>query len=439
MARSSRPEASPDSSQGVTKRPRVPEALREVDELASRDDIDGLVQLFEATDELDPDRQERTHRRFYTAFQSMDRSDLARRALTRAAGPHNHLASSVWGRDEPTGFAASRRQFAEALDLICPGPERDVWMNCFDRLADGATTVADTSVETPRFDAATGHRWRMLAVAGMGWSGSGAVYDALRGYQRAAPVHGENRLIEGRYGLLRLGERSRTHPQRAFVDFFRYCLFGFAPCHDWEDYRHVRNARRASTGRSPEQYAVACRAALTSIMSAAVDDLDEVSTRWRMPLLESASLSQLGTTDVVPILDNVVHIENLSIAPSLPHVLFFAVVRDPRDQFIDLLNSNPRFHGDPQRFIKKYRSTRRKLESASTSEAVRFVRFEDFVRNETTRERVLADVVDVLGPPGDRQRFDPAISSKNVGLWRAVPDDPAIELISRELDSFLVD
>jgi hypothetical protein len=114
------------------------------------------------------------------------------------------------------------------------------------------------------------------------------------------------------------------------------------------------------------------------------------------------------------------------------------VDRDPRDNYVAGLWYTPtRLNVDS--FIKRYRAYRQTAERyARPSPQVMRLRFEDLVLN---YEDVLPKVFQFLGVDSSahsrpKQYFNPAISRKNIGIWRSHSDQCAIETIGRELASY---
>ena len=430
----------------ASRRPRL--VVASIRSLRECGDQDGLWNLFDRAGEFSPAEQDPVYRAFHRAFAFFGDDEAAARALTRAAGPYNRDAPTIWREAAAGDIEEARRRYSETVGRFVSPPALEPWVDCFDLL-----TGSDHDAERAARRSAEEHGNlftrpvlggpRLLAVSGMGWSGSGAVYGHLVDHESAAGVDGESRLIEGRCGLATLP----VEPEPGDADFhsslaamFQYCLIGLAPCQDWEDYRHVRNARRASGGPRGDIIAEASLDALHALLEASPDDRSEVLHRWMPMLLEAATFAQVGVSDRVPVLDNVVHVGNLRFAQWLPDVLFFAVVRDPRDQFLDNVQKNPHYHGDVGRFIKRYRRSRRRLDVAlsTTPHSVRAVHFEHFVRDPTYRAAVVGDVSRELGAI-TKPQFDPAASQRNIGFWKDSPHHEAVNAITEALPEFLVD
>lgn len=394
---------------------------------------------------ISPDATDYTsaHHRLRESFLSIDDEAGARLALTRAAGPENDRSLQLWPGDasqvaglDIAGCEAARRKLPRLIEGFVPAGAVEWWQRALiAALADTGPVDHDLTA-----DLARPPDWQPIAVAGAGWSGSGAVFDYLRSADQICPVKGEGRLLEGRHGILRLIRQKDPDIATADrINLLRYSLLGFAPCEDWNDFRHVHNARRSSCGPGAVEFA---RLSATALAHLATPEARCDVPRWGRSLFDGAIEAQLGTRDVVPLLDNVVHIRYLDeLAGVVPHVSFIAVTRDPRDQYLDNLHSNPRFNPDIQRFITKYRRVRALLDSAVEHHpnSVTAVQFEQFVLDPETRRRVTAGLIDRIGGHDLEASFDQARSARNTGLWRSEREHPAVAQIARQLPEFLID
>ena len=371
----------------------------------------------------------------YRALVAQGDLDGARHIITVAAGPGNSRAGRVWTALDAGNRDVARAEFESVLGTIVSGRVVPIWLASFDLLADHLVGNL-AAVPASGTDAAPPRSGSVYAVSGMGWSGSGAVYDFLRGFHGVEAVTGEARLIEGRHGFRGLlGAAESPDPDAfgaALVDFFRFSLVGVTPCRNYDEFRHVANSRRFVEGRDGLEYAVECQELLRRVCGASAGE--RVATlRASLPdFAESVARSRLIDQSCVPLLDNVVHVANLELARDLPAWTFFATVRDPRDQFVDNVLNNPNFRRDVRRFVKRYRKMRGVLEEVvATAPNVQVVQFETFVREASVR----ADLVNALGltKPRATASFDASTSQRNIGLWKSHRVESEIDLITREL------
>jgi hypothetical protein len=282
---------------------------------------------------------------------------------------------------------------------------------------------------------------RLWAVSGMGWSGSGAVYDFLRDMTGVRALRGESRLIEGKYGLVGLLKAIVAGEVDAFLpDMLAYTFMGAARCRTYNDYRHVRNARRGFAGAHQFEYANAVLTFLRWVKERSRFDTGEVvQALW--PVLQAYVRSASGAAPgETVLLDNVVHVSNVRFAQHFRNVKFVAVVRDPRDQYVDNLDRNRNFKLTSEAFIERYDRQRRLLsEVAGRSDNVMVVDFERFVADVEVRRELSAwlGVRFAIRVPVNRH-FIPEESAKNIGIHRDRDGAAAdIALIERQLRPYL--
>ena len=360
-----------------------------VEAAVSRNDAEALTRLMAQIPAHSADYTA-LHHRVRAAFLTIGDQRGAQLALTRAAGAGNERSFQIWPEDvattnefNPDERNAIMSAFTDLIEGIVPSESICSWRRALGAAIGEGTSTVDTESQqlqtAEQSDPDPQPSWSPIAVAGAGWSGSGAVFDYLRSAHHIRAVVGEGRLLEGRYGILPLLRNNQPDLQPTErINLLRYCLVGLAPCQDWNDFRHVLNARRSSQG--PRAVEFARQSALVLEQLALPGSRNEVG-RWGRVLFDAAIEAQLGTRDAVPLLDNVVHIRHLDqLAGVIPHVTFIAVTRDPRDQYLDNLRKNPRFNPDIQRFISKYRRVSAQLDAALEHHpSVRAVQFEHFV------------------------------------------------------------
>lgn len=426
--------------------------LRRARELRADGDTGGAIAVLEtALKEVPEKKRVAVHVELHRALVAHGEIERAERVLSSAAGRGNAEARSAWSRFDAGDRAGTRSVFGDVLRDILHGGGFDDWLQAFD-LATGHSGVehlsddrqtCDSIVREPVGGSITDEQ--VYAVSGMGWSGSGAVFDYLRGFAGVESVVGESRLLEGRYGVPSLMKEfgADDGPESDFgaalVNFFRYTLVGFAPCHDYEEFRHVRNSRRYVEGPGGAEYAAACVDYLRDVCAATPEERRHQVLRSLPGFMSAAVRSRLVDRECVPILDNVLHVANLPLAVQLPAWTLFATVRDPRDQYVDNMRNNPSFGRNVKAFVRRYRLGRRTLDELQVSgcKNVRVVQFESFVRDGELRN-VMADE---LGLSKSRRRppFDPSASMKNIGLWTDTPHRSEVEFIAEQLPEYLVE
>ena len=115
-----------------------------------------------------------------------------------------------------------------------------------------------------------------------------------------------------------------------------------------------------------------------------------------------------------------------------PNRKVIVVVRDPRDQYCDLIK-----HKNAQsvsEYIGWYKEMMLRIESVD-SDFIKIIRFEEFVG----RHSVVSDeVCDFLSIDKDLySNYDPALSSKNIGIHKEFLDKDELRLIETHLKEYL--
>jgi hypothetical protein len=115
------------------------------------------------------------------------------------------------------------------------------------------------------------------------------------------------------------------------------------------------------------------------------------------------------------------------------------VDRDPRDSYVQGLWYSPT-RVSPENYVRRHRIYRAAVRSLDDADVLR-IRFEDLVLD---YDRVVDRIFTHLGFEPSRhvrrrQHFDPAVSRKNVGLWKKYHRQDEIDLIHRELAEYCCD
>jgi hypothetical protein len=293
-----------------------------------------------------------------------------------------------------------------------------------------------------------------IFVCGNGWSGSGALYDALQEYDCVAcapdaPVDryinactgDETMFVQGNAGLGRIWRQARDERRLSRTDL-------------WELFRcHVIGA--GGIGHTEHKGVNAAANLLErrgSRYTAVFLDLFEAIAA----LPEDAGLGELrsilvGTTDALAsvvtgaqdgqtaIFNNAMFGPNIDMVEIFSGFRLAVVVRDPLDQYADRRSQDLKHWMSARRFVSFYRSSREAFQqrkrSLHTKHAgrVREVEFERFVRDATYRAGVIDWMLDGCDKRRIRRNFDPERSQGNIGIYRQMLSEDEIEFIGREL------
>src|SRR6056297_95698 len=349
------------------------------------------------------------------------------------------------GATEAAGSA-----FQQALHLSgIPEGARTEWIAAFDALSYAAEPAGfEPATDTAPKD--TPQPVNKIAVSGMYWSGSGAIFDFLREFDQIAPVYGELRLWkEGDFCLRSVQDRLNGPPEvyrRRLLRFLLIALLGVSPVHNWQEQMAVDYALAAARSDIRGTYAAVCRRFIQNAASIANEDSVEAFTaaagRLTDGLARLWSDSRAGDT---VLFDNIVHIGAVDAAGLLgEQAKVLCAFRDPRSTFAARWFENPRFDRDVEGFIAYYRHTVENFERTIASrpdlaEKVVSVSFERFVLSEQYREELAAS----CGLDTHRRQkgslFNPEFSRKNVRNYENFPHQELIQKIERELGEYCYD
>lgn len=325
-------------------------------------------------------------------------------------------------------------------------------------------------------EASTNHRlsrggvYRCVVVSGFICTGSSALIDALRGNSAIAAFLPEFKILGGQDGLFEVVEafeRDRVQGVATFRRFAKRIV---------EEGRHPNRAyhyrqrvmrkvagdsytppyRRRSYSHVIAEYPSITRTYLRGLgrlLSAAVkpeeirSSIEEATNDYFRSLCECIGEKERASWVIF----------NQSIKPGsqtglglelIKAARVIAVDRDPRDQYIDLLNQNRlvpiiQKYGTPTGdlagdFARWYRRRRQTFyETHAGDERVLVVRFEDLA---TDPSAVLQEVSDFLGLEGEiavgSGPFDQEVAQGKVGMWREFSDRGAIARIEKELTEY---
>lgn len=293
-----------------------------------------------------------------------------------------------------------------------------------------------------------------IFVAGFGWSGSGAIFDFLRQSREVSlPFRAYEASVFGGmagrpYGFGPLYQRFSDFSGaklRAYLDHLVLeTMFGIGarlPLGDKGDAAsrkslayHARAS--AETRKVFADELVRAIEALRAHPDLTLTQVEAQFRRFFRRLL--AALAEPGRPR--RLYSNVIHAYNCACLRLVDEGVMLAVQRDPRDMFASrVIEGRTKKLKEPSAasFIKSWRDLRAKFETSldkfEVRDRVHLFDFEDFVRNQDCRDRVLA----LLGidPAGLslHTKFHESESVQNIGLYRSFEDQDAIKRIEDAL------
>lgn len=309
----------------------------------------------------------------------------------------------------------------------------------------GAERVPEPDWETPP---------RILMVAGMVWSGSGAIYDFLKEFEGVKPVVGETKYIRGYSSLIRIYEHLDRPPElrEAVIDFFFYTLLGAGRLRNGDDYKTSRFARNNLFGKNRERYLNAvirwCHLAHLLLNSDGQDQSARFDDLVQHTLVEFCAGGVTKETRFV-LLDNVVSIPFVDTGVEfLVNSHIFCCFRDPRSNFVSMkheftANLTPKAYVDERRKTlpanrEKARIALEKVQSKPDLD-IEIVEFEEFVVSKQYREELVRKIGLSQARRKEFEYFKPWESAKNVMLHQFHPNQDEIKYIESELGDYCVD
>jgi tetratricopeptide (TPR) repeat protein len=296
---------------------------------------------------------------------------------------------------------------------------------------------------------------KIAIVSGMGWSGSGAVYDYLKEFSEFLPIKGETPYIESSKSLRTIHSSLGNNEslRREVFAFFFYNLIGHSHYKSHNDFKLFMFARKKMMGKDREKYLTSVRD-WCLVASAVMTENGEKRNHYFSQLSE-LTISRFTVGAKVPdgkiaLLDNTVHIENsFNCIKFLNNATLLCTFRDPRSNYVALLREASHYKSSVQDFLiakkkhykQNFQAVGRAKEFAETvpNLNVEFIQFEEFVISEKFRNRL----AERMGLSFERQRkhhyFKPWESLKNVFLHQEHPRQDDIELIEHELSQYCVE
>ena len=293
-----------------------------------------------------------------------------------------------------------------------------------------------------------------IIVSGMGWSGSGALFDYFKEFSNVVAIHGEAPYIELRGGVITLGNllESRAEFKREAYRFFFYALVGAAKPRRSVDFKFLLNGRKRLK-QDDVDYVEKIIKISTLLASVIESELPDQRLRRFNQFCEAiVDLLVVGDSitreDQVALLDNVIHIGNIDAVRYISNASVFCTFRDPRSNYVALLREAAHYQKTVNDFIADYRSAaitghalisrNGGLELLPNGVFVKAVQFERFVVSQEFRDLLKDRVPSDLGEHNQFAYFRPWDSFKNAVLHTTYEVPSEIAQIQEKLRQFCV-
>ncbi|MCL5255760.1 MAG: hypothetical protein M1363_06505 [Gammaproteobacteria bacterium] len=293
-----------------------------------------------------------------------------------------------------------------------------------------------------------------VIVSGMGWSGSGALYDFLQEFPEVVAIKGESPYIEGHRSLMSVaaGFEQGTENDK-LLEFFFYVLLGFAEMRSSNDAKSFRYARRLHSGARRQDYAqIALFFAQNSASIMLEKDVQQKQVKFRQLanyVTDKLAVGKALKPGQVALLDNVIHIANLHCVDFLDNVRVLCTFRDPRSNYVALLREAGHFNDSASVFVRKNTGKFRRAHALVDSytekypfpqrKAVAKVCFESFILLPEFRQRLATDLQLDVQQQNKFTYLKPWESARNVFLHQEHEPQSDIDYIAEKLADFCVD
>jgi hypothetical protein len=287
---------------------------------------------------------------------------------------------------------------------------------------------------------------KKICVSGMGWSGSGALYDFLKEFHNIKSVDGEFQHISGVTSIktIRGCEDNYDLWRKEVLRFFGLTLFGFAKYSNYQEYRSLLTANRFTLSENKHIYARGandfCKVILSSYSEKGIN-VNKLKLSINILLNAIAGLESSSNSNSILMFDNIVKLHRLKEIDYMDDTTILCTYRDPRSNYVALYYENLKIKKNVKDFIKEYKTKRQQAKKEYTKainkDSVINVQFEEFVSSEEYRNNLAERISIDLTAQNKHKYFQPWISQKNIYNYKEFPDQQAIRLIEKELSEYL--
>lgn len=382
-------------------------------------------------------------------------------------GPHRSNAWREFSSTADKAFATSRRllldgdaelsvkSFGKAVDSVLGSAPYSHDERARKQLCKGLAILAAGIEGSAPSSVPAVNPIRKVIVSGLGWSGSGAIYDYFREFPEVVAVKGESPYVEGSESLLAIWSALADDSalKRRVIDFFFYALVGHGDLRNSGDFKLAKEARTKLLAANHGDYVDLVEGWCS--IAAGLCAADQEGRVHQFDKLVDYTINHfcIGAeiaTGQVALLDNVVHTYNAArCIPFLSNTTLICTFRDPRSNYVALVRESSAFRSSVGAYIQERQrriansaeSARRAMSLAEdqADRSVEIVQFEEFVLS----ERFRSDLARRTGLELDQQRkfshFKPWESARNVTLHQEHPDQEEIRLIASELEEYCVE
>ncbi len=240
---------------------------------------------------------------------------------------------------------------------------------------------------------------KKIIVSGMGWSGSGALYDFFKEFSNIESFDMEFTHIEASPGLNTLFKKSKNKEEFKIelLDFFMQTLLGYYPYNDYIGCKPAKRARTFSVSKNNLKYASGINIFCNNLYNYYIEDkLNSVNFQKLADIvLETILFTKNKNNNPYYLFNNIIHIYNIDAAEIINDALIFCAFRDPRSNYVARVNEDSLYQDDVETFIANYRNERGKFiftfNNLKNKKSVKAIQFEEFVLSEAFRNNLASE------------------------------------------------
>lgn len=295
---------------------------------------------------------------------------------------------------------------------------------------------------------------KIILVAGMGWSGSGAIFDYLSEFDNVVSIKGESPFIaRGQYSLASIYESlSNSYLLRDnLIGFFYFNLLGFSRIFNGSCLKTFGYARALSLSKTQSthfkstiEYCVISRAIM---QTAELPQRKVLFAKLTELVVRQFSAARNIPNGGLILMDNVVPIEKIDSVPFLNKVTIYCCFRDPRSNYVSQLREDTAFNKTIESYISSKKKSIDKLNALvekmdrrnGSFPKVHRVQFEEFVFSESYRDTIAESLGLCLKERRKHSSFKPWESMRNALLHQEHQDQAEIRMIEDEIPQHCVE
>jgi tetratricopeptide (TPR) repeat protein len=291
---------------------------------------------------------------------------------------------------------------------------------------------------------------KKVIVSGMGWSGSGAIYDYLSEFHQVVPIKGESPYIEAERTLKsiygNLSDRKKLN--KSLLEFFFYAVLGYAKFRSKDDCKLFQHARRKAESNIEAFSELLSNFSLFAAhLISQDDDRIEAFKKLSTFVVNELSIKVQVNKNQIALLDNAVHIYNIQCLDFLDDTTIICTFRDPRSNWVARVREAP-FADSASQFIKKTDAIKKYISQVDAyskkypfpeGKSVLRLAFEDFVLKENLRDDLAVKLGLDLSKRNQYEYFKPWESKRNVFLHQEHENQDEIRTIEDAMGEYCYD